>query len=246
MNKILLCDIETAPNLAYCWGLWEQNISYDKIVDSSYILCWAAKWFGEDKVMFDSVHKSSEKKMLKGIHNLLDEADIVVTYNGKSFDLPTLNRDFLVHDMAPPAPYKNIDLLKVSRSTFRFQSHKLDNVMKALDLGGKVKHDGFQLWVDCMGHKAEAWKKMEEYNKGDVTGLEKVYKAFRPWIKNHPNGAQDGRPCCPTCEAEALVKRGTERSKTTAYVKYQCKECGAWSRSAKRDPKGGKATVVPV
>ena len=66
--KTLLLDIETAPNLAYVWGIWEQNISTGQIVDSSYILCWAAKWLGEKEVMFDSIHQSTEKKMLKGIH----------------------------------------------------------------------------------------------------------------------------------------------------------------------------------
>lgn len=244
--KILLLDIETAPNLAYVWGIWEQNISTGQIVDSSYILCWAAKWLGDKEVMHDSLHKSSEKKMLKGVHKLLSEADAVVHYNGKSFDVPTLNKEFLLNKMAPPAPYKQIDLLQVSRSTFRFQSHKLDYVMKILGHGGKVKHEGFQLWVKCMDGDAAAWSRMEEYNKGDVTGLEKVYYDFRPWIKGHPNhGAYDERSSCPHCGEDKLQQRGTAVTRDTKYVRYQCTGCGAWSRGKKSVNKA-KTTIQGV
>jgi hypothetical protein len=235
--RILLLDIETAPNLAYVWGLWDQNISTGQIVDSGYVLCWAAKWLGEKTIAYDSVHKSAPKKMLRGIHQLLDEADAVVHYNGTKFDIPTLNKEFLMHKMAPPAPYKQIDLLRVSRGAFRFQSHKLDYVSKSLGHVGKTKHEGFQLWVKCMANDKEAWKKMEAYNIGDVVQLEKVYHDFRPWIKNHPNmGAHDDHSGCPHCASEKLQRRGTAVTSTIRYQRYQCGDCGAWSRGRTSAP----------
>jgi len=236
--KILLLDIETAPNLAYVWGLWDQNIGTNQIADSSYVLCWAAKWLGEKEIMFDSVEKSGTKPMLKGIHALLGEADAVVHYNGVKFDIPTLNKEFLVNKMAPPAPYKQVDLFRVSKGAFRFQSNKLDYVSKSLGHGQKVKHAGFQLWVDCMAGDKKAWKKMEEYNKGDVKILEKVYYDFRPWIRNHPNlGIYDDKRVCPHCGNTRLQSRGTYPTREGSYVKYQCvgkNGCGAWSRGKVR------------
>ena len=92
--KILLLDIETAPNTAYVWGLWKQNISISQIVDSSSMLCWAAKWLDSPEVMFSSI-LMGKKGMLKEIHKLLDQADAVVHYNGSRFDIPTLNKEFL-------------------------------------------------------------------------------------------------------------------------------------------------------
>ena len=86
--KILLLDIETSPMTAYVWGIWDQNISPNHIIDSSEILCWAAKWLGEKEIMFDSVHNSKPKKMLKGIYDLLNDADAVIHYNGTKFDIP--------------------------------------------------------------------------------------------------------------------------------------------------------------
>ena len=86
-----MLDIESAPNMAFVWGLFKQNISISQIVDSGYVLCWAAKWYGDSEVHFDSVYQSRPKAMLKRIHKMLDEADAVVHYNGLRFDIPTLN-----------------------------------------------------------------------------------------------------------------------------------------------------------
>lgn len=232
--KILLLDIETSPNLAYVWRLFKQNISIDKIVDSSTVMCHSAKWLGEDRVYFDSIYKSSHKKMLKGIHELLCEAEAVVSYNGKSFDIPTLNKEFLLHEMAPPSPYKQIDLLKVARDQFNFVSNKLEYVAKALGLEGKTKHTGFQLWIDCLAKKPEAWKLMETYNKQDTLLLEQVYNRMLPWIKGHPNLVlYDGVIGCPKCGSTKYQSRGTAYANHTAYKRHQCSGCHGWFRGAK-------------
>jgi len=110
--KILLLDIETAPNLVHVWALWQQNVSIKQIIDAGYVLCWSAKWYGEEKIYFDSIHQSDPKSMLVKIHQMLDECDAVIHYNGAKFDIPTLNKEFLLYKMKPPAPYKQIDLLR--------------------------------------------------------------------------------------------------------------------------------------
>ena len=86
------------------------------------------------------------KTMPKGIHGLLNDADAVVHYNGTKFDIPTLNKEFLLHSFNPPSPYKQIDLLRVVRSNFRFPSNKLDYVAQRLNLGKKHEHEGHELW----------------------------------------------------------------------------------------------------
>jgi len=229
--RILLLDIETSPNLAYCWGIWEQNINPAHMVNSSTTLCWAAKWLGDREVMFDSVYQSTEKQMLRRIHKLLDEADVVVHYNGKKFDVPTLNKEFLLNKMGPPSPYKQIDMLQVARGAFRFQSNKLDYVAQQLGLGQKTTHEGFQLWVKCMERDEAAWKRMEKYNKNDVVLLEDVYKTMLPWIKGHPNhGTYDGGAKCTNCGGESLQRRGTATTAAGKYPRLQCTGCGSWSR----------------
>ena len=43
MSKILLLDIEMAPNVAHVWGIWDQNIGINQLQESSYVMCYAAK-----------------------------------------------------------------------------------------------------------------------------------------------------------------------------------------------------------
>lgn len=239
--KVLLLDIETSPNLAYVWGIWEQNINLTNMVATSTVLCWSAKWLGEQHVMYDSIHDSTPKQMLKRMHKLLDEADVVVHFNGKRFDIPTLNREFLMAGMPPPAPFKQIDILNVVRDKFRFMSNKLSYISKELKIGEKTKHSGIQLWIDCLAGKDEAWETMKEYNQQDVMLLERLYMRVRPWIESHPNrAAHDGKAVCPTCGETHFQKRGTWTSRTTTYQKYVCLECDSWFKVAKN----GKHTTI--
>jgi DNA polymerase elongation subunit (family B) len=236
--KILLLDIETAPNLVHVWGLWQQNVHISQIMDSSYVMCFAAKWLGEEQIYFSSVERSKPKTMLKAIHKLLEEADAVVHYNGTRFDIPTLNKEFLLHGLNPPSTYKQIDLLNTARNRFRFPSNKLDYIAKSLGVGEKHKHSGHELWVKCMAGDKDSWVEMEEYNKNDVVLLEEVYYKFLPWIKGHPNvglytNAEDS--VCPNCGSSDLNKRGFSYTSSGKYQRYQCVSCAAWSRSRKAE-----------
>lgn len=218
------------------WGLWNQNLNPGNIVGNSEVLCWSAKWYGEDTTYFSSVEMTTKKKMLKEIYKLLEEADAVVSYNGVSFDLKILNKEFALQGWARPSPYKNIDMLKVVRSQFRFTSNKLSYIGPMFGLGGKVKHGGHQLWLDCMNPKSanykESWAIMEEYNIQDVNLLEELYDKLKGWVPNHPShSALQNDHVCPNCGGHDLQKRGTAITTTLSYQRWQCKDCGAWSRS---------------
>lgn len=244
--KILLLDIESAPNTAHVWGLWKQNISLNQIMESGYVLCWSAKWLGEDKLMFASTYHNGHKQMLKEIHKLLDEADAVIHYNGTKFDIPTLNKEFLLYNLAPPAPFKEIDLLKTARSKFKFPSNKLDYIAQALGLGKKVQHIGHELWIRCMNNDNEAWKMMKEYNIHDVVLLEKVYYKLLPWIKGHANYGlhSENALVCPNCGSTHYHKRGFQFTASCKYQRYQCSDCSTWFRGTKNvGPKAGEKYV---
>jgi len=229
--KLLLLDIETAPNQAYVWGLWDQNVGLSQLISPSYTLCWAAKWYGEEEVFFDSIHRNNKETMLKNIWKLLDEADAVVHYNGIRFDIPILNAEFLVAKMPPPSPYKQIDLLRTVKSQLRLPSNKLDYVSKVLNIGQKVKTD-FDLWKDVMNNVPAAWKAMEVYNIQDVNLLEQAYDRLKPWIPHHPNVGlyQEDREVCPKCGGKHIQKRGTYPTVASLYQRYRCSDCKTWFR----------------
>lgn len=187
--------------------------------------------------MFDSVHESKPKDMIKRAHALLDEADVVCHYNGQRFDIPWLNTEFLQYGLHPPSQFKQLDLLKTTRSSFKHLSNKLDYVSRRLGIGEKVKHQGFQLWLDCMNGCPKAWRIMKRYNKQDVNLLEELYNILLPWIKNHPNWGvylDTERPVCRNCGSDRVKKNGVERTNTLTYQRYKCDKCGAPLRGRKR------------
>ena len=233
--KLLFLDIECAPNIAHVWGLWKQNIGLNQIIDSGYVMSWAAKWLGEEGVRFASIHHNGKTQMLEQIHALLDEADAVIHYNGTKFDIPTLNKEFVLAGLPPPAPFKEIDLLKTARAKFKFPSNKLDYIAKALGLEGKVKTEGHELWIKCMNGEPEAWQSMMTYNIGDVTLLEDVYNILLPWVKNHPNWGlyQEDGQVCPHCGSTHYHRRGYQYTASCKYQRYQCNECHTWFRGTK-------------
>jgi hypothetical protein len=232
--KILFIDIETTPILAWCWGLWKQNISPDHIVEPTHMLCYAAKFSG-GKMVFRWWRTAT---FLPKLWDMLNEADVVVHYNGKTFDITHINREFLEAGMTPPSPYKQIDMLHVVRATFNFPSNKLGYVLKALNMAGKVPHEGFDLWIKCINGVRAARAKMKEYNIGDTVELEALYERLKPWIICHPNVAllNDMDPetmYCMSCASDQLQRRGYAYTAVSKFQRYQCQDCRKWQRGRK-------------
>jgi hypothetical protein len=236
--KILAWDIETRPLLVHTWGMFNQNVSLNQLLETTEVMCFAARWVDEPKssIIFRSTFHDGKRGMLETAHRLFDQADALLSWNGKAFDTRHMNREYLLAGMAPPSPSKEIDLLQTSRSQFRFASNKLDHVAQQLGVGAKKTHEGFGLWLGCLADDPASWDKMRRYNEQDVHLLVKLYKRMLPWIKNHPNvnlyEETDGK--CPRCSSTKLQSRGTRKSGVASYRRWQCQSCGGWSTSGKR------------
>lgn len=234
--KVLLLDLETAPNIGYTWEKYETNVI--EFIQERYILCFTAKWLDDKNTVcmglpdFPNYQKDpkSDKELCQKLWELVDEADIVVAHNGDKFDIKVMNARFIVNGLLPPSPYKSVDTLKEARKRFGFNSNRLNDLGKLFGVGSKVDTGGFQLWKDCMAGLAKAWTKMKKYNKVDVLLLEKVYKILRPWMPTHPNvGINVGRYACNHCASLNTQKRGFAYAKVYKYQRYQCQDCGGWS-----------------
>lgn len=235
-QRILITDIETRPATTYQWSLWDQHTPLARVIEPGAMLSFAAKWYGEDEVAFEADWTGGHSHMVGAAHELLNEADVVVTYNGNRFDLPWFKTEFLQEGLPPASPFASVDLFTTVRQ-FRFLSKKLDYILKTLDLGAKVEHEGFGLWVSCINGDPEAQARMETYNRGDVTELEKVYDALLPWIKGHPHVAlyaEDGLNRCQRCGSTALVESGLARTPLGTYRRFQCSSCQSWHRGKER------------
>jgi hypothetical protein len=230
--RILAWDTELTPILAYTWSLWPNSIPINHIVEPQRVMCFGARWVDQKKVIFRSEHHDGREEMLKTVHELLDEADAVISWNGIGFDSKHIRREFKNAGMLPPSPWKEIDLLKTARSQFKFESNKLDYVAQYLGVGQKVKHQGMELWKGCMAGDDKAWTTMKRYQIQDVDLLVDLYAELLPWVPAHPNVAlyNDIPEGCKQCSSTRLQRRGYSLTGTRRYRRYQCQDCGTWQR----------------
>ena len=237
--KVLLFDVETAPMRAYVWGRWKQNISLNETISEWYILCWSAKWLYSNTIMYDKLTSEeainqNDKRIVTNLWKLVDEADIVIAYNGKKADIPWMNTRFIINGLKPPSPYYIIDPCEVARKNFNFSSNKLDALAGYFGIPHKMDTD-FTLWDKSVRGDEEALSYMSNYCNKDVLILEEVYLRLRPYIKGHPNIGnfiESTIPTCATCGSSTVEEIKGRYYVTPAgkYKIYRCKECGAISR----------------
>lgn len=245
--KMLNLDIETTPHEGTFWNLFPKYIPIGQLKKPTEMLCWAASWTGSREVIYRNWH---DEDHITKMWELLEEADCVVHYNGKSFDMKHLNREFAMHKLPPPSHYFQIDLLSEVRKNFKLASNKLDYVSQYFGLGNKVKHAGIELWYGCIANDARDWKIMERYNKQDVKLLPKLYKFMLPWIKSHPNlGLLVENPTslvCPTCASQGkhIELDSDFRTKTQTYKQYRCHNCDTTFRERSTNKKASTFLTV--
>lgn len=249
--RILMLDIETTPDKNYTWGRFNVNIGINQTIETGAMVCFAAKWYGQEEIEFYSEWEHGFEGMVQEAWRLLNEADIVIHFYGSRFDIPHINTCCLILGFPPPKPFKQIDLKLQVGSRFKFSSNKLEFVSRVLGLEGKVEHEGFPLWDKLMNEtrrngekpfseevELDAKVRMEIYNKRDVFLLDEVYEAILPWITNHPHRHlyEDGRGC-PTCgaDAEFIQREGYAYTKLSKFKQFHCAVCDSWFRSNRRE-----------
>ena len=229
--KVLTLDIETSPTMVWTFDMKPNWISPDKIIEPSAIMCFAAKWYDEDEVQYLSTHHHSREEMIDSAWHLLDEADVLVTFNGVRFDNKHLKREFVLAGYPMPRPWKDVDLYREAKKQWAFESKGLAHLAERFELGAKQAHEGFGLWRSCLAEDPEAWERMKAYNIQDVVLTEAVYDRMRGWIPNHPHlgtiDPEDEAIFCNQCGSDELSSNGLRRAVVIDYRLYRCNNCGA-------------------
>jgi hypothetical protein len=244
--KVLCLDIENFPCLVYSWGLNDQFIPLDFLVRDWTICAWAAKWADSDEVFYmDNRHKRDiydDKALIKGLIKLINEADIIIGQNVRSFDMRKIAARAEFHGLPPFKPAKITDILTEEKHVFALTSHKLAYKTERNKKYRKLKHEkypGFDLWKACMAKKADGWREMEVYCKHDVLSTEERYNAVKGWIRIQHQGPADGVDRCK-CGSARLIKRGYAYTEAGKYQIYLCQDCGRWPRSAHNELNKGQ------
>ena len=229
MAKILFYDIET-------FGM-------DFNADVGFIMAISYKWQGDKKITTllrtnprDSAQAAmNDKELLKQFIPAYEAADLIVTWNGVSFDNRFVQTRMLKHRLGylPPAPQE--DGLRTARQALKMR-RSLENVGKFFGLKTqKEKMDFETIWFPAAFGDETAMKQVVKRCEADVLLLEEAYNLLAPLSRTHPNvNIIDGKPQgCPLCGKTKLQQRGTIPALRHYRIRFQCQnpKCGKWSSS---------------
>ena len=202
----------------------------------------AAKWKGEKEIIYFDVSKkkdfSDDKDLVKEAWDLLNFADIVITQNGKRFDIKKLNARFIKYGLPPPSTFRQMDTLQIAKRYFSITSNKLEFLAEFLGTTKKVKvrkFMGHELWKACLEGDKAAWSEMRRYNIGDIVTLEEVYNKLTPWEGSTSINTyfDDEEEQVCRCGSKEFRHAGYRYTNTGKYKRLRCKSCGANYRERK-------------
>jgi DNA polymerase elongation subunit (family B) len=247
--KIILWDIETLPDLDEVMKVFSGLSAYPGLTlkaTINSIICVGWKEYGKKKVHCINAwdYKNWKKdvnddyEVVKAAFEVLKDADVVVTHNGKSFDWKFLQTRLVYHGFKPLPKIIHVDTKTESKRHFFSFNNRLNTLAKFFTEQTKKQHNGWDLWVDVRLRDPKAMKTMTEYCKQDVRVLEQMFEVVKPLVTSLPNANIFTGTCnsCPNCGSTRLHRRGEHVTKNYRRARYHCRECGTWSLEGKDHP----------
>jgi len=243
--KTLVFDIETSLDILAAYGLKEQYHSPSNIIQDWFVICVAWKWLGCKRVydfsILDDIKRwvndhSDDYAVVKRLHEVLSDAEIIVGHNVQNFDWKKFMARVIYHGLPPIDRPLIVDTLKEARKIAKFTSNKMDYLAKHLKIENKLHHAP-DMWLRILRGEAAAVKEAVKYCRGDIATTEALYLRLRPYMASHPNRnlwRGDGIECCPKCGGEHLNKHKARFTTTGKYMQYHCQDCGGYCQGTKR------------
>lgn len=242
--KVLLFDIETSYAVARLWRPGKQYVQQDQVIEDPTVIAFAAKWLGSpaEEMMYMDVRDQrsyrDDRRICTVLAKLIDQADVLLTQNGKNFDEPFVRWRLAVNEITNPAFPRHMDTkqmadqLGLPSSRLSYLSDKLNKKYKKLK---HEKYPGMELWVECVEKRnMDAWREMEKYNRHDVLADEEAYLKLRSYTKSGVNLSvfRDDTDGCPNCGSHKLMRKGFFFSNAGKYQRYRCLKCDHHFRSS--------------
>lgn len=242
LNKnVWIIDIETSPCIVMVWGMGKQYVSAEQLIEDWHIMSFSAKRLHApaDEVIYMETRTKNDRPLLKKLWEIFNEADVVITQNGKNFDEPRIKARMMLAGLKPYKSFQHHDTYLQNKDK-EFTSHSLGYLSsKFCKKYKKLKHKkfaGLSLWRECLGAKVslhpnpEAWKEMKEYNIHDVLSDEELYINTQGWSKQSAPTIFEGDigRKCSYCGQFKLVIDSYKTKNKTKYKYMHCKDCGKY------------------
>ena len=194
--RTLFWDLESSLLEGYFFRIWQENIPMRRIKKHSHLLSASFAYNNEPvqgyRLTPEQVKTGNDFDVVCKVVEAINNCDLMVTFNGKRFDVKLLNTRALFWGLPPVKSPKHIDLFEQSKRVFKFPSNSMQNVSMYLGENGKLETNGSNLWERC----AE-WENYEEcekaliemmtYGNQDIEATRDLYNRFQGWMKGVPN-----------------------------------------------------------
>lgn len=252
--KILIYDIEISPTLGWTYGQYEANVL--KVEKHPLLMSVSWKWLGDSSkpkcMVIDrtSARAWNDKALVQKVHQLFDEANLLVGHNIDRFDNRVMSGKFIDWDMTPPSPCKSWDTLKMARK-HKFGSNKLNDLGIRFNEGSKTSVTHADVWYDLLfesnvAKQQKAAKLMEKYNIQDVALTEKIFWHLMPYYQTGITlGRLIGHNWVCDCGSTEGQFHGYGFNPVGKYRRWQCNRCGKWHKVFEDNPED-RAEYNPV
>ena len=127
--NILYFDLESSLMGTLTFGLWNQNISGNRITKFPHLLSnsWA---FNDEppqgvRLSPNDVAISNDLMVVVDTIKAIEKAHLIISFNGKRFDVPLLKTRALAHGLPPIKFPPHLDLMQEAKRNFRFPSNSM-------------------------------------------------------------------------------------------------------------------------
>jgi len=131
---------------------------------------------------------ADEKKALTKLVSELEKYEVVVTWNGRGFDIPFLTTRLLSHglDMRPLTSRRHIDLAEIVKGRLKLTFTYLDHVCDFLGIDrkeGAMGMDVPHLYLKAQEGDAKARSVIREHCLDDLEATRKVFLKLKPLLE---------------------------------------------------------------
>ena len=248
--KALTIDIERLPGqvsvqhrgFTIDGPVWDLNalkhiigrrIHADDVIEWPRTICAAARWYGEEDVMFAAEWEvGGYDAFMREVWSWVDEADILIGHNMAAFDSKHLMSGWAEMGLPAPSPFKVIDTLKIARGSLNMESNTLDSLAKRLGVESKSDKYDVQVAQAAVAGDKDAQARIEGYNRGDIVASEALFDRLRPYARNIPHLGMwtDDEMACPSCGSTMTATGKTVHANVQRYEHLHCDNCGAHAR----------------
>lgn len=253
--KILYIDIENSRMVVEfeTYSLYNiEKIHPKHIKHDWYITCAAWAWLDTQKQSIGKIETVAvndfktykkdfrdDRLLVKKLHEVMSQADLIVGHNSDSFDIKKINYKFIKYGLPPLDLPATVDTLKAARKYAKSTSNTLYYLAKEFGVSMKIDLETGVMHAADAGCE-KSLKKLVRYNKGDIKAGVEVYFRLLPYITNHPSidkimgrKVNNDHPNCQNCGSKKTQRYGMRTTKTGKYYRYRCNNCGSYTKGKK-------------